>query len=174
MGYGINTDLREILMDTSKVYLREAEKKDCHLLWKWRNEKTVRKASFTTQFIPFGEHKKWFLEKLADKNTRILIILDNTKKQIGQIRFDIKEDKKTEIHINIDKNERKKAYGTEALKLACVYAFENLDVKNIVAYIKEENKASLRAFTKAGFVDLGVRDFKGSRAIEMCMDYEPR
>ena len=37
------------------------------------------------------------------------------------------------------------------MKEACHYAFNNLGIDKVIAYIKKGNEASLRAFTRAGF-----------------------
>jgi len=51
---------------------------------------------------------------------------------------------------------------------------ENIQKSGIVEAIwwKEENKASISAFTKAGFIDKGLQDFKGLKAIEMVWSQE--
>jgi RimJ/RimL family protein N-acetyltransferase len=41
--------------------------------------------------------------------------------------------------------------GTEAIDLACSYAFERLNLHRIYAYVLEINPRARRAFEKAGF-----------------------
>lgn len=44
-----------------------------------------------------------------------------------------------------------KGYGTEAIKLACTYAFDSLGLHKVAAGLYHTNKGSERAFQKAGF-----------------------
>jgi len=148
--------------------LRLAEKKDCRLLWKWRNEESVRKFAFKTRFIPYEEHKKWFDEKLKNPNTQILILL-NGGKEVGQIRFDVDAKRVAEIDISIDKDERGKGYGTKGLQIVCKYGFKNFKIEKIISHIKKNNEVSLTTFIKVGFISNGLRKFKSYQCYEMSL-----
>jgi RimJ/RimL family protein N-acetyltransferase len=50
---------------------------------------------------------------------------------------------------------RGKGYGTEAILLACRYAFEELNLNKIIAGIYAVNIGSFKAFLKAGFREVG-------------------
>lgn len=152
-----------------RMSLRPAEEKNCKILWKWRNEKSVREASFDSKYISFEEHKKWFSEKLKSKNTKIFIFYDGPEKEIGEVRFDFKAKKNAEIGVVIDKKERGKGYGAKMLKLACKYVFKNFHIKEIVAYIKSENAVSYKAFRKAGFINAGWEKNKGFVCYKMIL-----
>ena len=152
-----------------KISLRPAEEKDCRLLWKWRNEKSVRKVSFNSKYIPYKEHKKWFGEKLKDKNTKILIIQDGSAKEIGEVKFDFDSKNKAEASIIIDKKERGKGYGAKVLKLSSRCIFKNFPIKEIIAYVKRENIISFKTFRKAGFINTGLKEIKGFVCHEMIL-----
>lgn len=72
-----------------------------------------------------------------------------------------------------DKNYWSKGYGTEAIKLATRYAFEDLNLRCIIAGIYSNNIGSYRAFLKAGYEQVGVyrkkRFFNGSYVDEIIM-----
>ena len=158
---------------SQKLSLRPAEEGDCELLWQWRNEENTRKWSFNTDHIPYQEHESWFLSKLNSFDSEILIVLDESKREIGQVRFDISQGKSAGINISIEASKRKKGYGSDALKLACQYASMKFNVIRVIAHIKEENKASIGPFTKAGFINKGSLDFKGHEAVEMIWEPKP-
>jgi len=143
-----------------KLALRLAEEKDCRLLWKLRNEKTVREAFFDSKYIPYEKHKEWFDKKIKNKNSEILIIQNSSGGEIGEVRFDFDSKNKAEVHIIIDGTKRVKGYGTRALKLSCEYVFKNFSVKAIIAYIKKENMLSLKIFKKVGFANRGLKKIK--------------
>lgn len=159
--------------DTKIVAVRPAEERDCELLWQWRNEESTRKWSFNTDYVPYEEHKHWFLSKLNSADSEVLIVLDESKREIGQARFDISPGGSAEVNISISVKERNKGYGSAALRLACQYALRKFNIARVVAHIKGENKASISAFTKAGFINKGSLDFKGHKAIEMIWEQKP-
>ena len=156
-----------------QLSLRPAEERDCELIWQWKNEGNTRKWSFDADYIPYEEHERWFLSKLNSANSEILIVLDESKREIGQVRFDINPDGSAEVDISISVRERNKGYGSAALRLACQYALRKFNIARIVAHIKEGNEASVSAFTKAGFINKGPLDFKGHKAIEMIWGTKP-
>ncbi len=90
---------------------------------------------------------------------------------IGQIRVNI-HNKKAEININIDKEERGKGYGTEALKLFSGIGFSELGLDKLKSNIKENNKKSIHAFVSSGFLNNGLKTIKGHQAFEMILEKE--
>lgn len=147
--------------------LRMAEAKDCLIIWNWRNDEEARRWSFNPNFIPYKEHEHWFNEILNDSASKILIILDENKKEIGQIRFDISNEHDAEVSLNVDAKNRNLGYGSAALEAACKYALKNFNITKVIAHIKEENKTSINAFARAGFINSGMRNFKGQKSVEM-------
>ncbi len=134
-----------------KVELRLAKKQDCEVIWRWRNDNTTRKYSFNTEFIPYEKHKAWFEDVLRDENRKILMVEeeDNT---VGVIRLDINpKNRVAEININIAPQQRGKGLGLLGTKNAGRYAFEFLNIKEIIAKIKKENIASVKMFSRADF-----------------------
>jgi RimJ/RimL family protein N-acetyltransferase len=57
-----------------------------------------------------------------------------------------------------------------ALQCGCAEMIQSTLVKRIVAHIKFDNAASLRAFEKAGFVRQGKEIVRGCDAVCMIMD----
>ena len=155
-----------------QLSLRPAEEGDCELLWQWRNEENTRERSFDTNYVAYEEHRNWFLSKLNSANSEILIVSDESKKEVGQVRFDINSEGSAEVSISMATMERNKGYGSTALKLACQRAAQEFSLRKVLAHIKEGNKASINVFTKAGFINKGPRSFEGHKAIEMVWSQE--
>lgn len=158
-----------IIQETSKQRprLRPVTAEDCRLLWEWKSDPAVRANSFNSTPIQWDEHQNWFRQKLADKFCFIYIVLGEKDTPVGQIRFDLDADRNAEINVSIDARERNKEYGSAALRLACHRLSRESNIVKVLAHIKEENKASIRAFSKAGFINKGLKNFKGHKAIEM-------
>jgi RimJ/RimL family protein N-acetyltransferase len=113
------------------------------------NQDSVRAASFNSDKIELEEHKKWFADKLKDKNTIMLkAVLEGGF--AGQVRLDLKDDKAL-IGVSVNENYRGKGIASKLLQAAIVEA-KKRDVKIIEALIKIENEASASLFEKNGFV----------------------
>jgi UDP-2,4-diacetamido-2,4,6-trideoxy-beta-L-altropyranose hydrolase len=141
---------KKVFQKTSMLYLRFAEPEDVKDLFNWRNDPATRQASFNTDEISFEEHKKWFEETLADPKINLFIICDKDCNKLGQIRFDKKEDF-AEINITINPNYRNQGVGSLALSKSLGIYINNFDVKQVIAKVKKDNVASLKAFQTAGF-----------------------
>ncbi len=137
-----NIIVREL--NSRKISLIPAKMDDAAAVWKWRNEKTTRAYSFNTAYIPLGEHKEWFAEAIKDK-TRKLFVVTYGRKKIGFVRIDFEAG--PEMNIALDKRYRKLGIGPRVIRIAC-----GLAGKSVVARIKAENTASIKAFGRAGFV----------------------
>lgn len=149
--------------------LRKAQYDDMIFLFDLRNDIEVRRSAFNTEPVNLETHRKWLKGRLKSAHSTILIAEENNNK-IGQIRFDIDIKKASaEVSIAIASGYRGKGYGVELLKAGCMYAFQNLGVREIIAYIKEENLISIKAFSKAGFSNLGPLHYKGHRCVKMLL-----
>ena len=131
--------------------IRNAKEEDCRYLFDLRNHPIVRKASFNSKKIDYADHKVWFTKTLNNPNRKIFIVLNENSQKIGMVRFD-KEEDYAEISIAISPNIHGKGYGTKILIKGCEKYFEEeITVKFIIAEIKKNNIASIKAFTNAGF-----------------------
>ncbi len=143
------------------IDFRPIEAKDIWLIYDWSNDYISRKNSFSTEGIEKSNHEKWFLNKLNDNNAVYLIGKLNGN-DIAIVRFDV-EANSTLIGVNISPENRGKSLSSTFIHKAINYAEEKLTFP-IIAYIKNENIASIKAFSKAGFIfDKSVK-IKGSEA----------
>lgn len=131
------------------ISIRPAKEEDLIPIYNLSNDNLVRKNSFKTEKIKLTDHKKWFIKKLKDKNA--LILVANHKIDfIGQIRFDM--GKENVIGVSITPEFRGKGLSSHLITKAIKYLKKSKPkFKNITAYIKINNTASIKAFEKAGF-----------------------
>ena len=80
------------------------------------------------------------------------MFFDEKDNAVGQVRID-KSDEEIVIGISIDENHRGKSLGTIMLNQACNDYLSRFPLAVIIAYIKEENIASINQFSKAGFIN---------------------
>ncbi len=134
-----------------KLTLREARFEDAFLLWEWRNEESVRRVSFDSEPIVFEKHAAWLTRKLADTQSKIYIF-ECQEKPIAQVRFDGNVENNTaNISIIVDVSARGFGWGGRIIRLAVQTYQEQFLQRTIIAFIKPENQASIRAFENAGF-----------------------
>lgn len=137
--------------DNKSFSLRQATKDDCRSLWSWRNHPRVRKYSYTTGKIPYSEHKKWFDKKISDKKN-LIYIAQRKRDKLGQVRFDLNS-KFTHININLNPKFFGKGIGSALIRKASQkFLQNNPKIKQVKANVFCANKASIRAFQKAGYV----------------------
>lgn len=138
--------------------LRDAKEEDIDLLYEWVNDLSVRKNSFQQNYISYQEHKKWFNKKINSSNSYIFIYQKNSI-PIGQIRIDINNNVGI-IDFSIDNNYRGNGYGTRLLKQV-IEKINNkrINIKKVTAEVKYSNKASQRAFEKAGYYSIKKAEF---------------
>jgi len=135
---------------TVNTHLRDADYSDMNILYEWVNDTETRLNSFNTGLIPFDIHKKWFKEKLDSKNT-LIFIYHNGKENIGQIRFDIKNDTAF-IDYTIAPIMRNKGNGYKMVILAeKKIKFEYPEIKILAGEVKKENIVSQNVFRKLNY-----------------------
>ncbi|MCW7493162.1 GNAT family N-acetyltransferase [Leptospira sp. 2 VSF19] len=134
------------------LVVRPATEDDCKLVFDWANEPEVRNASFHSEKIEWPEHTSWFLQKLKNPNSLILIFeVDGSS--AGQIRFDknIDEDFFL-ISFLIDKKFRGNSLGKDLIAKGIDYLVTKMPTPLLcVGFVKKDNIASQRAFLKNEF-----------------------
>ena len=106
--------------------------------------------------IPFDEHQAWYEGKLNDPYC-ILFVVEQDKKAIGQVRFDLADNEAT-VSISLFLASRGKGLGKSILKMASRLIFKLSDADSINAYIKEANVASQHSFRQSGYQLTGKCD----------------
>jgi RimJ/RimL family protein N-acetyltransferase len=141
------------------VILRPFEPEDIEQYRQWVNNTEI--ASLVGRVLPVTrqEHEKWYSALLENKNAAVFAITtvkDNC--YIGNVwLWDIDwRHRKAELRILIgDGNYHGKGLGTEAIKLAALFAFKELNLHKIYAYVLGSNERAKKAFEKAGFSEEG-------------------
>jgi len=136
------------ILNKQLLTCRKVAKRDLETIFEWSNDVLVRTNSYNSEEISIENHTKWFLNKIKDKNVLFLIIQIN-KIPAGLVRFEIL-DNYSVVGILVSKKYRGQKLSVNFLKLA-INEYFNTFKKPIHAYIKEENKASVKTFINAGF-----------------------
>ena len=133
---------------------------DCGLLWEWANDPATRANSFDSAPIPLEQHKEWFRAKLQDSHCRFWMATNKNLGKVGVVRFECNGAEAT-ISASLAPHARGMSYGKRLISSACEQMFAVPEINLVRALIKPANKASVRAFERAGFsrgTDTMVKD----------------
>ncbi len=148
--------------------MRRVTESDCRLLWDWRNEPGVRTSTFSQRAIGWEEHSAWFQSKMADGNCTMLIGETPDGQAVGQVRINRKSNEEAEIDVSVAHQFRGAGYGTLLIEAALRDVIDSSAITKVHAFIRPENRASARAFEKAGFHRLGETQVRGNPALHYC------
>jgi len=137
-----------------RLRLRRATEADCQLLWEWCNDPVVRAHSFASEAITFAEHRRWLARKIADQGCVIFIGCNGSGTAVGQIRYELRDDAAV-VSISVDERVRGRGYGTDILRVTSEKIFAETKLREIHAFIKPDNHASLRVFARCGYRMIG-------------------
>ena len=153
-------------MSAPSLRLRDARPSDVELLFRWANDPLVRSMSFSSAPIPWEGHQFWFAAKLADPACLLFLAEDESDTPVALVRFDV-EGERAVISVSVAPEARGRGLGAHAIHLGTVEARARARVGEVLAYIKPENEASIRAFRSAGFGEPFAVDYAGHEAV--CM-----
>jgi RimJ/RimL family protein N-acetyltransferase len=135
------------------IEMRHADIFDVDIYYSWVNDPEVRQNSFNKESIDYDTHIKWFTKKIKSKDS-IMYFFTEEKIPIGQVRIDCLTDGDNIIDISVDFSYRKKGLGAKLLDLATADFKLKYPEKQIIAYIKIENIASIKQFIRSNFIML--------------------
>ena len=155
---------------TTPLRLRAAELGDARLLFDWANDPIVRAQSFTQATIPWADHERWFARKLGDPRCLLWIAEDAQGQPVGQVRFDLGQDATAIISVSMAPDQRGRGYGATAIAQACAALRARHGSLTVLAYIRPDNLASQRAFSRAGFTAPVALDYQGHAAVRQSLE----
>ena len=163
-GFGGTRVVKSMMV--GQLTLRPVQKQDCKMIWKWANDPDVRAVSFSSEFIPWDDHVRWFNSKLNNPYCLYYIAMNESGIPAGQVRFDRNENEII-ISVSVSNEFRGIGYGSMMIELASKKFFNLTDEENINAYVKEGNEISKCAFLSAGFENKGIIIRGGQTAIHL-------
>jgi RimJ/RimL family protein N-acetyltransferase len=144
-----------------RVYLSPINPADLEIYTKWLNDREISdRLGDGCLMINLETEKKWIEDALKNGDHSYAIVLNETDELLGNIGlFEVKQMYGTAtVGLFIGESEnRGKGYGTEALKLLTGYAFDVLNLRNIMLCVYEFNEAAYKSYLKAGFKEMGKR-----------------
>jgi spore coat polysaccharide biosynthesis predicted glycosyltransferase SpsG len=143
------TAMRSFLLD-----VRPATPEDLDLTWEWSNDPDVRRQSFESASIPRHRHEEWFARRLADPEGDFLIV-ESDGVPVGQARI---EGTPTTLGYLVGPASRGRGLASPLLVAACRQHFRRHPAGEVIALVKPDNRASVRALDLAGFEPMDPMD----------------
>ena len=152
------------------LQLRRVQEGDEDFLWRLANDPDVRSASFSTKMIPWEDHIRWFRKQLNDPSC-IFFIATCENIPVGQVRFEMKDEEAT-ISISVKREYRKKNFGSNIIRISTQKIFDSTKTKKVHGYVKIDNTASVLAFQKANYKNLGRCNIKDYNSFHLMKERE--
>ena len=160
-----------------RVYLSPMNAEDYLQYVEWMNSDVVSKNIGNYSSIISIESEKEWLQKATSEKYNFAIVDIQKDKLIGNISLmhvnDINRTAELGIFIG-DEDYLSKGYGSEAIKLLLDYAFNYVNLNNIMLKVFELNKRAMKAYEKCGFKVFGIwkecRYFNGEYSNEVYMN----
>ncbi|MCC8186285.1 MAG: GNAT family N-acetyltransferase [Bacteroides sp.] len=145
-----------------QVCLRAMEPEDLAILYEIENDPAMWEvSSFTVPYSRYALKQYISLSQndvFSDKQLRLMIADRADRRVVGTIDITdfVPLHGRGAVGIAVLAREQGKGYAAEALQLLCEYALGFLRFRQLYAHIPVSNEASLRLFSKAGFVRCGL------------------
>jgi L-amino acid N-acyltransferase YncA len=135
----------------NNTFIRKAKSEDIREVFNPSNQDYVREYSINKEKIKWENHVRWFNDIIQDRNNLFYVVTDNTERFLGQIRYNIETDKAT-VSISLSHLITGKGL-SRPLLLESINKLlsEKKEVTEIIAYVSENNAASVKLFERAGF-----------------------
>ena len=120
------------------------------LYFDWVNDPLVRVHSLDSAQIHLEDHKRWFISRLEDPSTLMLIFEVNTL-PVAQVRF-TKNEGSWELNYSLDEIVRGRGWAQHIVRLALDWVEDVFGSQKVTATVKKSNLASLNCLLKCGFI----------------------
>lgn len=146
------------MLQGSSVTLGTPRPEDSEILFGWINDPEI--VRFNASYRPIGHaaHEAWF-DGLNKGSSRIFFAIRSPEHLVGSLQLiDIHPVHRTaELIIRIgQETDRGKGYGSDALKVAIAFAWNDLNLQRVWLRVFADNKRAQRAYEKAGFAVEGT------------------
>lgn len=149
--------MERMFLQSSLLRLRAPELSDLDYLFHVEND--TREWMVSACKVPYSRFQlQQYIETNAhdlyvDKQLRLMIERVDDNQVVGVIDlFDFSPaDRRAEMGVVVDRECRGKGYGREALMLLCDYAECVLDLRQLYAYVFEDNVSARQLFASSGF-----------------------
>ena len=146
-------------LEGERIYLSQMSVEDTDTYVKWMSDFSVTDGlGSSSRLVSPESEKKWIVENADNYQFAIVRKEDNVLlgncglQEINQLH------QCAEVGIFIgDEESRSMGYGSEALKLLTDYAFDYLNIRNVMLKVFSFNDRAISCYKKVGFKEIGRR-----------------
>lgn len=150
------------LLENHEIRLRAIEPEDLDLLYEWENDTQL--WAHGASIAPFSRYaiKEYLINAAQDiyqlKQLRLMVELKTEKTAIGTVDlYDFDPfHRRAGVGILIRKSHHRQGFALQTLSLLEEYAFGFLKMKQLYAFVPQQNTASTTLFQKAGYAASGT------------------
>ncbi len=145
------------MLEGERVNLRIGEKEDLPILMEWMNDPKVM-----GEYQPFIQKNSKNMERILEDNPpeQKVFVIEKEGAKIGYVGYS-RSGTFFEVGYVVIPAERRKGYGTEAVKIIVDYLFLSKETGRIQAVTDVRNAVSQKVLEKAGFKREGImRNFE--------------
>ncbi len=143
------------------VILRKAKENDIADIYKYLHRDFIKKYSSNSEKDEWIQHKRWYKFLINSETYLLYIVEDENGSFLGQVKFEIDEEIAV-VSLYLIEDIRGRGIGKGVLEISLEeLTFESNDVKDILAYILDENERSIRLFKSCGFDFIGQEEHQG-------------
>lgn len=159
-GGGTRRAIAELLGWSASLCLRPARAEDSRAVWNLSNLPSVREHSLGKLPIPWESHELWFADAISRRDSLFLIAVAaaGRRETLGQLRYRDEHGPggppgSATVSISLDPSVRGGGEASRLLREGDLRCFAELPgVCSIEALISPDNAASIRAFSRAGYM----------------------
>lgn len=135
----------------SLIILRKATESDIADIYKYLHRDFIKKYSQNGEKAEWESHRRWYKFLINSDSYLLYIIEDENGRFLGQLKFEL-EGETSIVSIYLLKEIRGKGLGRVIIDMGLEELLHESDEVDVVlAYILEENDASLNLFKSCGF-----------------------
>ncbi|MFC4012668.1 GNAT family N-acetyltransferase [Nonomuraea purpurea] len=151
------------MLSGERVHLRALEPADSEAMWRWYHDPEIGRWMDTSPPISLAQNMDKGANRPRNTFEQMLLGIETRQERrlIGYVALgdtDFIHGEATVQSIAIgDRDHRHGGYGSDALRVICRYAFEQMGLHRVMLWVVADNTAAVRAYTKVGFVEEGRR-----------------
>lgn len=138
-----------MIQNFNRLTQRKASIEDSQLLFRWKNDPDVRRASFKQNTVRFNDHIEW-LNAVFNNPNILIYIVEKKSLPVGMYRLELAKETAT-INISVDLKLRGQGIGKQIIGQMILTA-KNVGIKKLIAEVKIDNIPSNKLFLTSGFI----------------------
>ena len=152
-------------LDGDRIFLSLSQKEDLYLYNNWLNDFEIN-LTFGRSHIVFNEEKQGkYIEDYNDSNDKFFFVIvkkGNASENEQAIGIGLLYDVdfihgKATLGLLLNKSFQSKGYGKESIDLLLEFAFNILNLNNVMLYVIDFNEKAIAMYKSLGFKTIGHR-----------------